>query len=86
MWNSSTNNDDLRTLLERLYPHVHIANRGVALLAAQIHNLGNECDFIGDRVGFAATAPHVDQVVAKTFTTVPVIRLRTNYGTNNYPK
>ena len=77
MWNFSTNNDELRTLLENLYPDVHIANKGVALLAAQIRNLENKSDLVGNQI---------DHTVHRTVMMVATIHPRTNYGTDNYPK
>ena len=73
MWNSSTNIEDLRTLLEDLYPGVHISSRAVALLAAQIRNLENECDLIVNRSAFAALARQVDQPGHNPVTMVPTI-------------
>jgi hypothetical protein len=45
---SAKADDDLRVLLEKLYPNIHIANSGVALLAAQIADLENRCDLMHD--------------------------------------
>ncbi|HJT81136.1 MAG TPA: hypothetical protein VJ719_08060 [Chthoniobacterales bacterium] len=61
MWNPSINIEDLRTLLEDLYPDVHISSRGVTLLAAQIRNLENERDLVRKLSAFAATTRQVDQ-------------------------
>jgi hypothetical protein len=64
MWNSSTNIDDLRTLLQRLYPNVYISNRGLVLLDAQMRNPENNRDFIGNRT---------DQPIHDRATILPVI-------------
>jgi hypothetical protein len=74
MWNSSTNIAELRTLLEDLYPDVHIASSGVALLAAQIRNLEHASLVI------ESINPSTNVTMA------PTIHWRSNYGANDYSK
>jgi hypothetical protein len=50
MVNPTTNIDDLRALLEQLYPDIHISGSGVALLAAEIAELDDRCEFVHARV------------------------------------
>jgi hypothetical protein len=49
-----TKTDDLRVLLERLYPDTRISDTGVALLAAEITDLENRRAAIRSRIGFNA--------------------------------
>jgi hypothetical protein len=50
MRNPATNTDDLRALLERLYPDIEISGTGVALLAAQIAELENRYELMRERI------------------------------------
>jgi hypothetical protein len=52
MVNPTTNIDDLRALLEQLYPDIHISGSGVALLAAEIAELDDRCELLQNRVDY----------------------------------
>lgn len=69
--------NDLRTLLEGLYPDVHISATGMALLAAQISQLQNHCDILHNRI---------QQRVHNPVPLTPTIQPRYNHGTNDYSK
>ena len=77
MTNPSTNTNDLRTLLQRLYPDVHISATGMALLAAQISQPQNHCGIIGNRN---------ESRIHNAVPMLPTIQPRYNYGTNDYSK
>jgi hypothetical protein len=49
-----TKTDDLRVLLERLYPDTRISDTGVALLAAEITDLENRREAMQSRIDFNA--------------------------------
>lgn len=50
MLNPSTNIDDLRELLERLYPDIRISGAAVALLAEEMAELENGCELMHTRI------------------------------------
>ena len=49
-----TKTDDLKVLLERLFPDIPISDSGVALLAAEITDLENRCEAMHSRIDFNA--------------------------------
>ena len=83
MWNSSTDIDELRTLLEGLYPDVHIANRGLALLAARIRNL-EDASLVIDPPSQLWRGQSINHSIHRHEGTT--ILWRDNYGANNYAK
>jgi hypothetical protein len=76
-----TKTDDLRVLLERLFPDTRISDTGVALLAAQITNLGNRCEAMHSRIDFNAR-----QMVEVNVLLSRKINGKNRYGTNDHAK
>jgi hypothetical protein len=72
-----TKTDDLRVLLERLFPETRIADTGVALLAAQITNLENRCEAMHSRIDFSAR-----QMVELNVLSSRKINRKKKYGTS----
>ena len=85
MQNSFTKIDDLRTLLEDLYPDVRISRRGVALLAAQIGELEDKCELIRNRIDVPGAASDLTTMETPVLWP-PTLYWGTNYGTNNHTK
>jgi hypothetical protein len=86
MVNPTTNIDDLRALLEQLYPDIHISGTGVALLAAEIAELDDRCELV-----YAGADHHparnVGAQMPGTRILLPLkIDRLAKYGTNNYTK
>ena len=73
--------EDLRVLLERLFPDTRISDTGVALLAAQITNLGNRCEAMQSRIDF-----HAREMVEVNVLLSRKINRKNKYGTNDHAK
>ena len=86
MLNPSPNVDDLRVLLERLYPDIRISGPAVALLAEEMAELENECDPMHTAIQY-----HLDRNPRFIIDGVPILFAQTTgrghkHGTHNYTK
>ena len=86
MVNPTTNIDDLRALLEQLYPDIHISGSGVALLAAEIAELDDRCEFVHARADHQAARNVRTQMVGARVLLPLKIDRKGTYGTNNYAR
>jgi hypothetical protein len=70
-----TKTDDLRVLLERLYPDTRISDTGVALLAAEITDLENRREAMQSRIDFDAQQVGLQSYKVKNATSLHRIRV-----------
>jgi hypothetical protein len=76
-----TKTDDLKVLLERLFPDTRISDIGVALLAAEITDLENRCQAMHSRIDFNAR-----QMVELNVLLSRQINTKNKYGTSDHAK
>ena len=82
----ATNTDDLRALLESLYPDIEISGTGVALLAAQIAELENRCELMHERIDHRAAQERARAIMRTRAFFPHEIDHEGKYRTNNYAK
>jgi len=76
-----TKTDNLKVLLERLFPDTRISDTGVALLAAQITNLENRWEAMHSRIDFNAR-----QMVEVNVLLSRKIDRKNKYGINDHAR
>jgi hypothetical protein len=82
----SPSTDELRKLLERLYPDIVISSTGVALLAAQITDLENRYEIMHTRIDHQPSRKSGHKMTAQRVLFPRRINRENKYGTHNYSK